>query len=360
LISREDELRGAYTRIRQSAGPVFLEALGLDDDRETLPRVAMAVRAGDEVLGSNWAVVREPLTPEKERLFVEASRLAALHLLQMRAGADGEERVVMDLVATAMEGGAASAGALARLDLDRHQLMVLAMHTPADPSKGPGALVLGQLTASRQRMARALAVHLSSTWPGTVVATLRDTVYALVPAAQPVDAEVRLERSCRLFLTRASGLGPCLIGIGRLAGSTGLPDSRADAHRALRVMTKRGSPSDVGRAADLELPALLLELQDLARAGSRRPSGAYARILDYDRDKRSFMVQTLRIWLTAGGDINEASARAHVHQNTFRYRLKRLSEVGEFELDDPDARFALELQLKIFTPEEWLERPRAT
>ena len=358
LYAREDELRGAYKRIRQSEGPVFLEALGLDDDdRETLPRVAMAVRAGDEVLGSIWAVVREPLTPEKEGLFVEASRLAALHLLQMRAGADGEERVVMDLVATALEGGPASAGALSRLALDRHPLMVLALQTLPDPSREPDALVLGQLTASRQRMAKALSVHLSSTWPGTVVATLRDTVYALVPAPHPAEAEARLERSCRSFLSRASGLGPCLIGIGRVAESTALPSSRADAHRVLRVLTSRAAQCDVGRAADLEIPALVLELQDVARTGSRKPSGAYARILDYDREKRSFMVQTLQTWLAAGGDVNEAATRAHVHQNTFRYRLKRLSEVGEFALDDPDARFALELQLRVYPPEEWLERP---
>lgn len=357
LYAREDELRGAYKRIRQADGPVFLEAMGLDDDRETLPRVAMAVRAGDEVLGSIWAVVREPLSPEKESLFIDASRLAALHLLQLRAGADGEERVVMDLVATTMEGGAPSAGALSRLDLDRHPLLVLALHTPSDPSKGPDARVLGQLTASRQRMAKALAVHLSSTWPGSVVAQLRDTVYALVPAPQPADAEVRLERTCRSFLKRATGLGPCLIGIGRVASPTAVSSSRAEAHRALRVLTSRGTQTDVGLASDLEIPALLLEMQDLARAGSREPSGAYARILDYDRDKRSFMVETLQIWLEAGGDINEASARAHVHQNTFRYRLKRLSEVGEFVWDDPEERFALELQLRVYPPEEWLDRP---
>jgi DNA-binding PucR family transcriptional regulator len=36
-----------------------------------------------------------------------------------------------------------------------------------------------------------------------------------------------------------------------------------------------------------------------------------------------------------------------VHQNTFRYRLRRLSEVGEIDLGDPDTRLALMLQLRL-------------
>lgn len=38
--------------------------------------------------------------------------------------------------------------------------------------------------------------------------------------------------------------------------------------------------------------------------------------------------------------------RVYVHPNTFRYRLRRLSEVGEVDLGDTDARFAMMLQLR--------------
>jgi hypothetical protein len=357
LYAREDELRGAYKRIRQSEGPVFLEALGLDDERETLPRVAMAIRAGDEILGSMWAVVREPLSPEREQLFIDASRLVALHMLQLRAGNDAEERLLTELVATALEGGPGAAPALARLDLDREPVIVLAMHTgTTDENEPHDPLALGRITASRQRMAKALAVHLTSTWSGTVVATLRDCVYALVPVSRTAEAGSDLQRACESFLQRTSGLGLCQIGIGRLSETVpGLVDSRADAHRALRVLASHREPAGVTQASVVELAALVLELRDLVKVGRRRPSGAYARILEYDRLKQSFMVQTLRTWLEAGGDINAASAAAHVHQNTFRYRLKRLTEIGGFRIDDPEARFSLELQLRVYPPEDWCD-----
>jgi DNA-binding PucR family transcriptional regulator len=38
----------------------------------------------------------------------------------------------------------------------------------------------------------------------------------------------------------------------------------------------------------------------------------------------------------------------HVHANTFRYRLKRLAEIGDLDLTDPDARLTVMLQMRIF------------
>jgi DNA-binding PucR family transcriptional regulator len=37
-----------------------------------------------------------------------------------------------------------------------------------------------------------------------------------------------------------------------------------------------------------------------------------------------------------------------VHPNTFRYRLRRLAEVAGIDLDDPEDRFAVLLQLRLF------------
>jgi len=40
----------------------------------------------------------------------------------------------------------------------------------------------------------------------------------------------------------------------------------------------------------------------------------------------------------------------YVHPNTFRYRLRRLAEVGGLDLTDADARFAAMLQLRLRPP----------
>src|ERR1700733_3946167 len=94
--------RGVFRELYRSDQPVYIEPPaggGLPDF--ALPRAAVAVRAGgagEEVLGSIWAAVREPLTPGRARAMCDAARLVALHLLRIRAGADVSRRLRADLV----------------------------------------------------------------------------------------------------------------------------------------------------------------------------------------------------------------------------------------------------------------------
>jgi DNA-binding PucR family transcriptional regulator len=43
----------------------------------------------------------------------------------------------------------------------------------------------------------------------------------------------------------------------------------------------------------------------------------------------------------------EAAARVNVHPNTFRYRLRRITELFDLDLSDPDERLVAELQLRF-------------
>ena len=62
---------------------------------------------------------------------------------------------------------------------------------------------------------------------------------------------------------------------------------------------------------------------------------------------RALTSETLGAWLDAFGDVGTAAAAVHVHPNTFRYRLGRLTEIGGIDLDSPEARFAAMLQLRV-------------
>lgn len=101
----------------------------------------------------------------------------------------------------------------------------------------------------------------------------------------------------------------------------------------------------------------MLELRDLAAARGDRPTGSVARLIDYDQRHRSFLVETLRAWLDAFGDVGAASEALYVHANTFRYRLRRVAEVGEIDLTDPEARFVAMLQLRVLAARESEDRP---
>ena len=61
---------------------------------------------------------------------------------------------------------------------------------------------------------------------------------------------------------------------------------------------------------------------------------------------RGRLQATLLAWLRCDGNVAAAARELHVHAQTVRYRLTRLRELFGDALDEPDARFELELALR--------------
>ncbi|MFD3406079.1 PucR family transcriptional regulator [Kribbella sp. NPDC058693] len=348
---------GIFRELYRTDRPVHVPPLPAAGETFTIPRVAVAVRAGDEILGSIWAAVRDPLTAERSQALCDAAKLVALHMLRIRAGADVERRLRADLVSTALEGGAGARAALDRLGLAGQAVVVLALGIiPSDSDESVMADVAGEslvsqagLAGERQRLADAFAMHLGAVHPRAAAALVGDVAYGLIPVRPDrSDGEERAVRIGRHFLERIGDRVAASIGVGPVvADAAHLPNARAGADRALRVLrTGRGEPR-VARLADVHVDTLLLELRDLIEARGDEPTGPIARLVAYDRQHNTDLVETLRAWLDAFGDVAAAAAAVYVHPNTFRYRLRRLAEVGGLDLDDPDSRFAAMLQLRL-------------
>jgi hypothetical protein len=348
-FSRMLASRGVFRDLYRSAGPVHVAPMQDGADSTTVPRVAVAVRAGDEAIGSIWAAVREPLSPERSQALRDAAKVVALHMLRLRAGADVERRLRADLVSTALEGRAGAREALSRLGLAGRPVVVLALglREGADGSALAGADA--DLTTVRERLADAFAMHLGAVHPHCAAALLGDTAYGLVPA--PQDHEAGEEGAMRIasdFLDRIGARTGAVIGIGPSgADAGGLARARSGADRVLRVLRSQESGRRVARLADVHVEALLHELRDIVAARGDEPTGPIARLAAYDRRRGANLIETLRAWLDAFGDISVAAAAVHVHPNTFRYRLNRLAEVGGIDLTSPEARFAAMLQLRV-------------
>ncbi|MFD0297259.1 PucR family transcriptional regulator [Streptomyces sp. NPDC127061] len=345
-FTRELEKEGVFERLYRDHGPVYVYPDGYDENI-AMPRVAVAVRAGDEVLGSIWAAVDNELSEERTAAMVDASKIVALHMLRLRAGADVERRLRADLVSTALEGGSGAPEAIARLGLLGQPTVVLVM----------GLLEVRdddlRLVAERQRVADAFAMHLSAVQPRSAVALVGDVAYGIVPMpGNHGDCRERSVRVASTFLERTGRRGAAVIGVGPLAlDGSGLRASRDGADRALRVLLTNGGTKRVITAEDAHIEALMLELADLCAARGDGATGPIARLLAYDTKHQSQLVHTLRCWLDSFGDIGAASAAAYVHPSTFRYRLRRLAEVGGIDLDDPGDRFAAMVQLHLLPRE---------
>ncbi|WP_168429390.1 helix-turn-helix domain-containing protein, partial [Microbacterium sp. K24] len=214
--------------------------------------------------------------------------------------------------------------------------------------------------AERERLTDALALHLSAVQQGAAVALVGDTVYGILPVADAA-AEDRSVGLAEDFLHRVGDRIPAVIGVGRPATTVAeIARSRAEAQRALRVVLERVSgpgvddpPSggDIGRRSvarigDVETASLLLDLRDLRSSRGDVASGVLARLIEYDARNDAHLIDTLTAWLDRFGDVTAAAAACFVHPNTFRYRLRRVAEVGGVDLDDPDARFAAMLEIR--------------
>ncbi|MFF5213055.1 PucR family transcriptional regulator [Streptosporangium sp. NPDC000396] len=329
--------QGWFRKLYQSTRPVFI------DLSEGLPRVAIAVRSGDEILGSIWVVVREPLSEQREWALIDAAKIVALHLLRQRVGADTRRRLQADLLSTILEGGRDAAEAAGRLGVASERLCVLAAQlteTRADAA---------QAEADSQRFCDALALHVGAIHPRAAAALVGSVAYALLPLHASGEEEARAVRVAESFLSRVGPRHSANIGVGRLAADLGeVARSRADADRSLRVLRSRGVAGQVAGYSDVHFESLLLQLGDLAAAEDQVPTGPYHRLLRYDAEHGTELAATLGAYLDSFGDVNAAAAAVHVHSNTFRYRLRRLTEISGLDLADPEARLAAMLMMRIF------------
>lgn len=345
---KQMEQRNVFRDLYRSTYPVQVAPVELPAGELSLPRVAVAVRAGGEVLGSIWAAVAEPMSQERVHALVEASQLVALHLLRYRAGADVNRRLRTDLVSTVLEGGAGAGEALSRLGLSGRDCVVATLvGNEPKPSEGPKELA--RTAQRRQRESDALAMHLSALYPRTAVADVGGRIYAICPAPDhrrnPVEG---VARAAGEYLRRSRSTANLAVGsVGR--DVLGLVQSRVDADRVSRVLIARGANGQVAMIDQVALDALLLELDDRAITIRHEPSLAVLRIAEYDVVHHSTLLETLRYWLDALGDVPTAAQRAIVHPNTFRYRLRRAAQVGGLDLNDPDQRLAATVQLRLMS-----------
>ncbi|MFD7072740.1 PucR family transcriptional regulator [Nocardioides sp. NPDC057577] len=343
---------GVFRELYREHRPVVVDPARLDEDRISKQRVAIAVRAGDEVLGSIWAAMDGEVTPERSAALRDAASLVALHMLRVRAGADVHRRLRTDLVSSVLEGAAGARDALGRLGLAGRPVVVLALALRHDPSADhehepdPGG------AGTLERAADALAVHLSAAVPASAVAVVGGIVHALVPL--PGDGSEPEERAARLageFCERLGTRLPVVVGVGGVGSDiSAIVASRAAATRAMRVLRDGalgGETRSVARLADVYTQSLLLELRDLAAARDERPVGPIALLLAYDERNDSGLAETLHAWLDANGDVRAAAAALFIHPNTLRYRLRRLEQVSGLDLADAEQRFGAALQLRL-------------
>ncbi|WP_079151700.1 PucR family transcriptional regulator [Streptomyces sp. RTd22] len=400
-----------YRVLFAAPGPVRLAALGEGE----LPRLAVAVRAGGETLGSLWVVDDGTLAPDAETQLAQGASTAALLLLRARAAAELSRHLTGDLLRRLLDGTAEPATAAQRLGL-----------TPGAPLR-VAAFALGGVRTVASGQPAASGGHLPAvaggacdrkaegrprggtsrtesgggpTWTGPTTqracvpgvagpaglcghplhptasapdgeqAALRlldlvrlqcearygrqacvlvdGVVYALLPVAGERGGPAG-ERQRRLAedIVRRAGQAlrvPVRAGLGEVVPDPAeIPGSREDADLVLRVL---GPDEPVAAVHEVRARAVLFRLTGLLGERRELAAGAWREVLAYDADHGTDYARTLVCWLDAGCDMARAAKSLAVHPNTCRYRLRQVRSQLGIDLDDPDERLVLWLQLR--------------
>ncbi|WP_367127492.1 PucR family transcriptional regulator [Saccharothrix sp. HUAS TT1] len=323
------EERGVFTHLATRDEPLFVEpaeAHGLTG------RMAVAVRAGRELLGSVWVTCGSALTGARRSALVEGARTVALHLLRWRASADLERQVESDLAIRLLEGTADAATVVSRLGLPQGPLRVVAVRAHIADERHAALLLAFERATTGFGWSRPGRSTLSGT-----------TLYTVLPgeradAAREWVAALRAALPAQVAVT---------AGIGGTASATDLPASRQEADECLALHEAR-TPDAAPPAYDESWDDILLQrLRAAARAGRTPARGPVAELRRHDAARATHYVVTLRAWLESQGDLAEAGDRLGVHPNTVRYRLRKMAEVTPLDLDDARKRLAMIIDLAV-------------
>ncbi|GAA4619937.1 PucR family transcriptional regulator [Saccharopolyspora hordei] len=316
--------RGTFRKISKGSSAIFVPA----QQDGTLPRLVVPIRMGGELLGSMWAVVPGEVSEERATAFADTAPLVALQLLRWRAVADAERRRSAEQVRLLLEGGEGWRAAANELAVPNEPHRVIAIEMPA--SAGPAE---GHRLALWEWITRGIGRRPLVTEIGTML-------YAVVP-----DRDRGGWQELRSALASHDMTPRPLIAVGTAVAVAELHQSRSQAEELVSLLRTGRLQERVAVYEDYWHLLVLSRMAGAATDAGVGSLGPLSLLREHDRTQGTEYLETLRAHLRHPGDPRQASAELRVHPNTFRYRMKRLTQLVDIDLDDPDVRSALLVQL---------------
>lgn len=313
------QARGVFRRLSSSTEP-FLVPEGPDGTR---PRFVIPIRAGEEWLGSIWALLDGPVDPEAVSHVAGVASTLALQLLRLRAQSDLARRRARVRLRETLEG---TPDSKADLMLPPGPWRVVALTGPGSDTGADEQLELWATTLRRHGWAEPHITTFDRTVLGVVTTGggpgSWEWLAKLVVAAHDHDPSVRV----------AAGAPAVAI--------TDLPRSQQQALETLIAAQA------LAAATHEQSWAARTVRQATAGLDPELLGGPVAQLAAHDREHGTRYVDTLRAVLRFPSDPARAARSLHVHPNTLRHRMRRIGEMADLDLVDPTSRLALLLQVE--------------
>jgi DNA-binding PucR family transcriptional regulator len=333
-----------YRRVH-SAG----DAVNVATADPLLRRTAIAVRAGGAVLGSLWLLERaDHHNADADRILREAANVAALHILHKRTTYVSNLTRQMDLVQPLLFEPERAELAAIRLGISAASVRVAAL------SVWPADAIAAETLQSRLRLFDTIRTACAIRLPTAVCGLSDGIVYVVLPQTTTSSRQFQRGAILKIVQNARRLLGrPVLAAVGVAAPVDRLADSRVNAELVLSELVRNVAegriPADSDDVvADDDSLGSRLQLRQIVSsltASGQLPGTHALRIAEYDELHKKSFEETIHAYLSCGGNAIEAARLLEVHVNTVRYRLSRVATLFGLDLDDPETRLLVGLQL---------------
>src|SRR3954470_3444398 len=193
-----------------------------------------------------------------------------------------------------------------------------------------------------RRIVEAARSLLRPTDGSLLVGMRQGEVVALYPAAGPADAEA-VKLQCAALAEALAGERASVGLSGWHPGLAQIAVGYAEADEAVQIAVGSGLH---GRAVAFD-EVLIDHMVRSSPHGDRILDGTLRPLIEYDLERQSELVPTLRAYVTAGFNLTRSAEILCVHPNTVVYRLRRIREISGRDPHDPEDLLLLFLGLKL-------------
>ncbi|MBN6041869.1 PucR family transcriptional regulator [Amycolatopsis sp. 195334CR] len=183
-----------------------------------------------------------------------------------------------------------------------------------------------------------------------LVGTVENETFGLLAVAEPADGLAERIREAVLLVEPALGSARLAVGMSRAPDAQALRPTITEARHARKLAELGPGRASVVAGDEVASHLLLLAAvpEELRRSFGAKVLGP---LLSYDEAHGSDLVHTLKIFLENSGSWTQTAAELHLHVNTLRYRVSRISELTGRDL----GRFAdrVDLYLAGCFTREW-------